>query len=195
MVCGLECSYQAQSVSGGAGIDVVVDTAEYLRIKSVVLGDDEGVLNSAEHTQIGVVFSEVPGVTQSDVVTANEAGVAQPVVREVRVGGLSALEIVVGHYHVAQSIIVVGELQCAVSAQHIVIYVVAEAGAELEAQIPVLPIEVVVPGYGNFGILAVLEYAVIVVDRAVAVLIHVAALDGCARLVINLLIQQKVYAG
>ena len=70
---GLEVGDNAERPCGGAGVDVAVDTGEHLGIETLVLGDDEGVLDGREDAELEVVVQEVvEGVTQVDVVTAQE---------------------------------------------------------------------------------------------------------------------------
>ncbi len=55
------------------GVDIVVDTGEDFRVKAFVFGDHERVLACTVETEAEIVVEEiVPGVAESDVVTAEE---------------------------------------------------------------------------------------------------------------------------
>ena len=70
---GLEVGDYAERPSGGAGIDVAVHAGEHFRIETLVLGDDEGILNGSEDAELQVVVEEVfECVTEVDVVATQE---------------------------------------------------------------------------------------------------------------------------
>ena len=41
----LECSYKTKCAGDGSRIAVIVDTGEYFRVKTFILGDDKRILN------------------------------------------------------------------------------------------------------------------------------------------------------
>ena len=77
----------------------------------------------------------------------------------------------------------------------VVVDIVAEVGAEREAQVPVLIVERVVPCHGHLGVFAVVIVAVGGSDLSVAVAVHILAFDGVAVDVVNLLIDIEAIGG
>ena len=77
----LESSYYAKSTGDRARINVAVDTVVVFRIKTFVLCNHEWILHCTIDAEAELVLEQAgPSVTECDVVAAEEACIAQPVV-------------------------------------------------------------------------------------------------------------------
>ena len=93
------------------GVDIVVDTGEDFRVKAFVFGDHERVLACTVETEAEIVVEEiVPGVAESDVVTAEERCVLHKVA--------AAGEFVGGLFEQIRGVVEIGERQGVVDLFH-----------------------------------------------------------------------------
>ena len=186
----LECSNQTKSVGCRTRINVVVDTAECFRIQTVILGDYERILNSAVETEAKSFFAEIlPSVTKSDVVYAEEVTVAEIVVAQVEVLTCFAGEVNIGVNKVGQVSVNPSAVQHVALRKYVVVNFSTEVSAKSQAEVPVLIVERVAHRHSNLRVFLITEYAVVVVDCAVTVLVNEFAFNRFAGFVVNLLIE------
>jgi len=148
----LEVQAQTKDERNGTGEDVATDATEYLGIDAIILGDAEHVAGSSINTATDAVVAAtleqvVEAVTQSDIVTLEEGSILYPVVTEDSV-------VVIGlPTHLGRSHRTVVQIETAdflkhgcathvvVALHHVVEQVVADAGTQAEAEVPVLPVQ------------------------------------------------------
>ena len=130
----LESSYYAKSSCDRARINVAVDTVVVFRIKTFVLCNHEWILHCTIDAEAELVLEQAgPSVTECDVVAAEEAGIAAPVVTHLNANCWihSTLEVVTTCIDkVINLSILPGVVDVRVSCDSVGINVVADVGAE-----------------------------------------------------------------
>ena len=139
-------------------IEVVVYTAEHLRIKTRIFGDDERVANRAESTTGNLALLE--RITERNIIATEERTILHKVVGSIPLGELRcafriAVKLVRTHIiniigsetvaehtlHVVVLVVINSRNHLEVSRLHIIIHIVADIGAEGHTKVEVIELE------------------------------------------------------